>query len=168
LHRAIQLNHDALAQISRCETNLKLAMGHIGRHPRRRTIQYFVQPEFNDKSLPLLDAPLSRSMTEVGSASQNETREGAPNFRCASIVEVTTFSYEVSAITAFALVTLLGRARDGYADWTIHSLGWRIAHCVAVRGGLGPSLLTGTGSGRQRQTGHPDSLNAAPSRANRY
>ena len=58
-----------------------------------------------------------------------------------TVPAVTTFSYGLSGITAFALVRSCGG--DGYAYRTIHSLGRRIAACVAVRGKLVPSAIFG-------------------------
>ena len=47
---------------------------------------------------------------------------------------VTTFRYDLSAITSFALVAIFRRDPD--ASHAIHSLGWRIASGAPVRGKL--------------------------------
>ena len=83
------------------------------------------------------------------------------------IPAVTTFSYDPSAITAFALVTS-GGERYRYAYPAIHNLGWYCASCAVVFGGLAAAQAHAGTRRRLHQAGHPDNFHSTAARTYRH
>ena len=83
------------------------------------------------------------------------------------IPAVTTFSYDPSAITAFALVTC-GGERYRYAYPAIHNLGWYRASCAIVFGRLAAAQTFAGTRRRSNQAGHPDNFGSAAARTYHY
>jgi hypothetical protein len=86
----------------------------------------------------------------------------------AKIPAVTTFRYDPSAITAFALVTC-GGERYRYAYPAIHDLGWYCASCAIVFGRLAVAqTFAGTRQRPNHQAGHSDNFHATAARTYRH